>query len=146
MNLTNNDFKNRISIGTITHNFHINGYEIYKLGNNSYFRRLDSHSLGFGSFNEQVGIYNVNGNNVLRFYERGSYTFVQKIDVLENKMIEAFTGFEAGKSFELQNGQIWKQVGDPHAPGHESSGYVKIYNNRMKVDDWDFYPEVIRIK
>jgi hypothetical protein len=146
MNLTNKDFDIRIFVGTKTDNFHINRHEIFKLSNGSYFSRLDFHSLGFGSFNEQVGVYDVRGKNVMRFYERGLYAFVQQIDVLEDKMIEPFTGFENGKTFELHNGQIWKQVGEPHAPGHESSGYVKIYNNRMKVDNWDFYPEITRIK
>jgi hypothetical protein len=140
------DFNNRIFGGIRRDSFHIGGNEIFKLSNNRFYIRLDSHLLDFGGFNEQVGIYDVNGDTILRFYDRGSFTLVQEVNVLESRTIETFTGFEIDKSFELLNGQIWRQVGGPHAPGHESSGYVKIYNNRMKVDNWDFYPEVVKVK
>ncbi|MBF9236610.1 hypothetical protein I2I05_04300 [Hymenobacter sp. BT683] len=148
MALTFNDFKKGTLLyrGNINEKLFFNGKQLFKLKSGEYFQRTDSHTLSAHGYLPKVEVYNINGNLVLAFLDDQTYTFVERVDVIENQTKEPFTGFENGKLYELQNGQTWKQMGGPYAPNHISSGYVKILNNNtMMVDNWDFFPQVILV-
>lgn len=146
MNLSQSDFNNRLFFGSIRDRFYFNGTEVFKLNNNLFYKRRDHYLLGLPLLYQEVGLYLVKGNLVLRIYHNSTYTYVVEANVIESRMQEPFTGFELGKVYNLINGQSWRQTSGLHAPSHHSSGYVKILENRIKVDSWDFYPQVERIK
>lgn len=93
-----------------------------------------------------IEIYEIKGKMVLVLLKNYFYIYLEKIKVIESRTKEPFTGFEPNKRYELRNGQVWQQIEGPYAPNLDSSGYVKIVNDRiMKVDSWAFFPQVVLI-
>ena len=145
MNLTYDDFKNgkKLYRGKLKEDFNVDGKEIFKLENGEFFMRQDSHILPIVGFFPEIEIFNINGKMVLIYLKNHNYTYIEKVKVIESATIRPFDGFEPGKKYELQNGQIWQQVNGPNAPGHHSSGHVKIINDKiLMVDGWSFFPKV----
>ena len=148
MALTNDDFKKGQLLyrGVAVEDIHFNGNQIFKLDSGEFFIRKDFSLLGLNGFNPEVEIFDIQGNIVLIFLKNGNYTYVESIKVIESKTVDGFNNFFPGQTFNLQNGQVWQQVDGPNS-NCSSSGYVKIVNDsQIKVDSWDFYPNVKLIK
>jgi hypothetical protein len=149
MALTRDDFRRGTLQyrGKLQERFYANGAEYFELATGDHFRRLDWHILPMTGFFPQVEVYTIDGRLLLAFPENMYYTYIEAVRVIKSQTVESFTGFEPDKLYKLQNGQTWQQMGGPYAPGHQSSGYVKIINNEtMVVDTWEFYPRVVLIR
>lgn len=148
MALTYDDFKRGTLLyrGKLHERFYVNGTEYFELESSDHFRRTDWHHLPLTGFFPAIEVYRIDGRLVLAFLDNHFYTYVEQVKVVKSQTTESFTGFEPDKLYELQNGQTWQQTGGPFAPGHQSSGYVKIVNDEiMVVDNWDFYPRVVLV-
>jgi hypothetical protein len=143
--LTYNDLKNGDLLyrGQIRSKFYFQGTEVFKTETGRFYIRTDHHFLPSAGFFPEVEVYNIKDAKCLIFLTTHIYTFIEEIKVIESKIVEPFEGFEPNKTYTLENGQTWQQVSGPHAPGHHSSGYVKIIDDSyMVVDSWDFLPRV----
>lgn len=126
--------------------FDFNGNTIFKIVNNQYFMKNECKFIPLRYFNEPVNLYSLNGEYIFGIQTYQGYVYVKfkKVDVIESKLL-SFDGFEQNKEYILSNGQIWKQITNLTS-NCISSGYVKILDNTIKVDNWNFYPRVKRVK
>ena len=147
MNLTIDDFSNDNLIyrGQVRKRFSFDGKDIFKIDNGTFYRKTDWNFIPPMGFFPNIQIHNIRGVLILIYVDSRQYYQVEQVKVIESETANPFDGFEPNKIYELKNGQKWKQFGGPNAPNHHSTGHVIIIDEKLKVDDWDFYPNVSKV-
>lgn len=142
--LTNEELKtlpwNAVSISDTTI---IANHQILEIGGKFY----SAHGNGIfpNRYDQQTRAYQKTGNMILFELNEGNFTRIVPADILKSK-VNDFNGFDTGKLFELENGQVWKQtdtLSSPCSPG----GTVWIFNHSViRVGNWNFDVAVKQVK
>lgn len=126
--------------------FSFQGREVFVLNNGDTYQRQDSFIIPLIDFYKDVLLYQIENFVAIIFIHNDMFTIVKKVEIIESKIINEFSGFDDGNKYELENGQTWQQIDGSVFPC-TSSGFVKILNNKIiKIDNWDIYPRVIKIQ
>lgn len=132
--------------GTIQNRLNFFGSGLYKLSNGNFYLRLDHHFMDELGFNIPIQIFSFHDDLFAYLPESGMQTRVESINMIHSQTVGEFTGFEPGRQYRLDNGQIWEQVGGVSS-NCEPGGTVLIKDeNLMQIGNWDFEIPVRRVK
>lgn len=138
----------RLFNGRIQDNINWGKSSILKTSNGQFFRRTDSSELPRMDRNPYVEMFQVEDKTVVLFLTNNSYSVVEPTKVVESKIKGGFKGCAKGMTYQLENGQTWKQIDRTSKKLEKSSqGHVLIFNeSEMLIDQTEACPKVKLIK
>lgn len=133
-----------VDSGSLRNACHFFGHELYELNNRHFYLRRDYHFISTIG-RPQIDIYHP--DQVFAYFpNQNLQTHVERVDMIRSEtVVNDFTGFEPGRRFRLQNGQVWEQVGgitSDCGPG----GTVLIKDRQlMQIGNWNWQIRVRQI-
>lgn len=119
-------------------------YQILEI-NNRFYSAHSNRIFPTGAYNQQLRLYSTAENLILLDMQSGTFARLVPADIIKS-YVQDFDGFDRGKKFVLNNGQVWEQtsgLSSNCSPG----GDVWIADHQViRVANWDFDVAVKQVK